>query len=60
MIGFLSAALVIIILIAGLLGSAILAFLCVLAGKGNRAAIWLLGALVFSSILFLTLAEVIP
>ena len=59
MIGFLGAALIIVILIVCILGFVIFGFLSVLAGKGHPGALMLVGVVVFSGLLFLTLAEVL-
>lgn len=58
MIGFMSAALIVVILLVCVLGSVIFAFLAVLAGKGHPAAIWLVAAIAISGMLFITLSEV--
>tara|TARA_R110002020_G_scaffold34066_35_gene103976 strand:- start:10281 stop:10463 length:183 start_codon:yes stop_codon:yes gene_type:complete len=58
MTGFLNAAFIVVVLIIAALGFAIFAFLCLLAGKGNWAATWLVGALISTAMLLLTLGEV--
>jgi len=58
MIGFLGASVIVVMLIVFTLGSSGLAFLCLLGGKGTRAAAWLIVALVWTGLLVLTLGEV--
>lgn len=60
MIGFLGAALIVVILLACGLGSVIFALVCLLAGKGKAAAVWLMPAFVSSGLLFLIVREVMP
>ena len=59
MIGFLSTALIIVILIVCILGFVIFGFLSVLAGKGHPGALMLVALVVFSGLLYFTLAEVL-
>jgi hypothetical protein len=58
MIGFLTASLIVVILLACGLGSVIAALVCLLAGKGKAAAAWLVPVLVSSGLLFLIAREV--
>lgn len=60
MIGFLGAALIVVILLVCFLGSVFFAFLAFLAGKGHPGAAMIVVGLISSVLLFFTLREVMP